>query len=481
MVKEISTVTAEHHQRLQGAFSTEATAGLTLLIRIKTVAILVLALWILSLPVSWLSRVYYEGIVVVFLVLQGVHYTVVRRRRSVFWVPYLVALLEIALLGYAMFVPTPFTPETIPPQVLLRLSGVGLLLIFVALTVLSYAPFLVLWTGLCAALVWSAGFLRVLALPESRTLFDAQVPPYHDPAYVAFLLHPHYVAVDAWLRDVVFILLVSGILAVAVWRAQRLVRNHAATERQRANLARYFAPTVLDEVTAVDGPLSEVRKHDVAVLFADIVGFTTLCETMPPEQVMPLLREYHSRMEEEVFRVGGTLDKFIGDAVMASFGAPRSTPYDATNALRCAQAMLRSMQAWNLRRAEAGEDPIRIGIGVHYGTAVMGDVGSERCAAFAVIGDTTNTTSRLQSLTRSLETDMVVSQVMMDAVRREASDAERELAGLVEAGPQEIRGRARAIRVWTRTENARRLPALEPAEGPAMLGENGEGEKPSDV
>ena len=481
MVKEISTVTAEQRHRLQGAFQTEAIAGLTLLIRIKTVAILVLALWVLSLPVPWLIRVYYEGILVVFLVLQGVHYTAVRRRRYAVWMPYLVALLEIALLGYAMFVPTPFTPETLPPQVLLRYVSVGLLLIFVALTVLSYAPFLVLWTGLCAALAWSAGFLRVLVLPESRALLGAQVPPYHDPAYVAFLLHPHYVSVNTWRRDVVVILLVSGILAVAVWRAQRLVRNHAATERQRANLARYFAPTVLDEVTAVDGPLTEVRKHDVAVLFADIVGFTTLCETMPPEQVMPLLREYHSRMEEEVFRFGGTLDKFIGDAVMASFGAPQSTPHDATNALRCAQAMLGSVQAWNLRRAEVDEAPIRIGIGVHYGPAVMGDVGSARCAAFAVIGDTTNTTSRLQSLTRNLETDMVVSQSLIEAVGRERVDVESELADLAEAGPQEIRGRTHAIRVWILTQSAQSMPTPEPTEGRAMRGENSEGEHSTDV
>lgn len=458
MAKETGNLIAEQEQRLQGALQTEGITGLTLLIRIKTVALLVIGLWVLSFPVPWLTRLYYESLVVVCLGLQGLHYTSVRRRRGVSWTPYVVALLELALFGYAMFVPSPFTPETISPHIHLRFAGVGILLLFVVLTVLSYAPFLVLWTGVCAALAWSAGFLWALALPESRTLFGGDVPLRHDPTYVPFLLHPHFVDANAWLRGVVIILLVSGILAVAVWRSQRLARNHAASERQRANLARYFAPTVLDEVTAIDGPLTAVRKHDVAVIFADIVGFTTLCETMPPEQVMPLLREYHSRMEEEVFRFGGTLDKFIGDAVMASFGAPRSTPLDATNALHCAQAMLGSMHDWNLRRQKGGEPPIHIGIGVHYGPAVMGDVGSERCAAFAVIGDTTNTTSRLQSLTRTLETDMVVSQSLMDAVQRETPDAARDVAGLVEAGPQAIRGRAHALRVWTRSENAQCTP-----------------------
>ncbi len=453
MAKERDNLTTDQHRRLQVTLQTEAIAGLTLLIRLKAVALVVIGLWVLTLPIPWSNRLYYEGIVVLCLGLQGIHYTILRRNQAAFWAPYLIALLEMVLVGYAMFVPTPFTPETIPPQVQLRLGGVGIFLLFVVLMVLSYAPFLVLWTGLCTALIWSAGFLRMIVLPESRTLFEAQAPLEHDPAYVAFLLDPHFVDAGAWLRGVVVILLICGVLAVAVWRAQRLTRHHAASERQRANLARYFAPTVLDEVTAIDGPLTEVRKHDVAVILADIVGFTTLCETMPPEQVMPLLREYHSRMEEEVFRFGGTLDKFIGAAVMASFGAPRSTPLDATHALRCAQAMLDSMEAWNQRRQQEGEPPIQIGIGVHYGPAVMGDVGSERCAAFAVIGDTTNTTSRLQSLTRTLETDMVVSQSLMEAVHREMPDAESELTNLVEAGPQAIRGRAHAIHVWTRTEN----------------------------
>jgi adenylate cyclase len=194
--------------------------------------------------------------------------------------------------------------------------------------------------------------------------------------------------------------------------------------------------------------MTAVRKHEVAILFADIVGFTTLAETMPPEEVMELLRAYHSRMEAEVFRFGGTLDKFIGDAVMASFGAPRRGIRDATDGLRCAHAMLQSIEEWNRERDSRGEASIRIGIGLHYGPAVMGDVGSKRCAAFAVIGDTTNTTSRLQSLTRSLDTDMVVSHALVDAVRWEMPQAQDELTGLADLGPQPIRGRAQPLTVW---------------------------------
>jgi adenylate cyclase len=205
---------------------------------------------------------------------------------------------------------------------------------------------------------------------------------------------------------------------------------------------------VLDELMQTGMPFTTVRKHEVAILFADIVGFTHLCETMAPEDTMDLLREYHSRLEAEVFRFGGTLDKFIGDAVMASFGAPRPGLQDATDSLSCAYAMLQSMTEWNDQRQRLGEEPIRIGIGIHHGPAVMGDVGSERCAAFAVIGDTTNTTSRLQSLTRDLQVDIVASQALLDAVRRETPEADQVLRGFRDAGMQAIRGRQKAMHIW---------------------------------
>jgi adenylate cyclase len=110
--------------------------------------------------------------------------------------------------------------------------------------------------------------------------------------------------------------------------------------------------------------------------------------------------------------------------------------------------MLQSLTEWNGQRQTFGEEPIRIGIGIHYGPAVMGDVGSERCVAFAVIGDTTNTTSRLQSLTRDLQVDIVASQALLDAVRRETPEADQVLHGFRDAGMQAIRGRRNAMHIW---------------------------------
>ena len=113
--------------------------------------------------------------------------------------------------------------------------------------------------------------------------------------------------------------------------------------------------------------------------------------------------------------------------------------------------MQESIAEWNREREISGEPFIRMGIGVNHGPAVMGDMGSERTSAFAVIGDTTNTGSRLQTLTRDLGVDMVVSQDVMDAFMREATDTGKILEGFVDVGPQFIQGRKGAIHVWTLT------------------------------
>ena len=137
---------------------------------------------------------------------------------------------------------------------------------------------------------------------------------------------------------------------------------------------------------------------------------------------MALLRSYHAFIENAVFEHDGIMEKFIGDAALAIFGAPERGEHDATNALSCAIAMLRGLENLNAERESRGLEAIQMGIGLHYGPAVMGDIGTERNMAFAVIGDTINTTSRLEALTRNLSCDIVASDLLVDTVRRESGD-----------------------------------------------------------
>jgi class 3 adenylate cyclase len=229
--------------------------------------------------------------------------------------------------------------------------------------------------------------------------------------------------------------------------AFKVFRNTALA---RANLSRYFSPRLVEELANKEQPLGPVRRQNVAVLFADIVGFTRISETQPPEMVMALLRDFHGRMETEVFSHNGVLEKFIGDAMLATFGVPNPTNRDAIDALDCARAMLDSLARWNAERMEVGQEPVRIGIGLNFGPAVLGDIGSERSMAFAVIGDTTNTASRLESLTRDLGCDIVASAAFMDAARRQASGGDaRVLAGFQAGEEHKLKGREKKVLVWT--------------------------------
>ena len=389
---------------------------------------------------------YYYILIAVFVLLGIIPY-VLSSKGAGPWVVDAFIALDFAVLTFTVFSPNPFDTNALPLQLLFRYDPIVYYFLLLSIVALSFSPRRMWLAGISAGLSWTAGVVWLVTLPGSLTRWD-HAPNLTPEQHYMEHLHPLFVDTNLWLQDLIVLLLMSGILALVVRRSRQLVIRQAEVTRQRASLSRYFSPNVLDEVMDSAGPLTTVRKYDVAILFADIVGFTHLCETIPPENIMDLLRNYHSRLEAEVFRFGGTLDKFIGDAVMASFGAPRPGSQDATQSLQCAQAMLRTMADWNAERELAGEVPIRIGIGIHYGPAVMGDVGSERCAAFAVIGDTTNTTSRLQSLTRSLEAEVVASQTLLDAVQRETPDDKALLDGFEDAGWQAIRGRQNAMHVW---------------------------------
>ncbi len=245
-------------------------------------------------------------------------------------------------------------------------------------------------------------------------------------------------------------LLVVGALAAVVWRSRRLVIDQAASARERANLARYFPPTIVDQLAELDQPLGIVRSQPVAVMFADIVGFTRLAERQEPAVIVALLRRFHGLMERAIFDHDGTLDKFLGDGVMCTFGTPAAGPSDAANAFRCARAMVAAIDVWNGERSAAGEPPIRLSIGIHYGEVVLGDIGSERRLEFAVLGDVVNVASRLEESTRELASQVVVSDDLVRQARDQAGDgADVMLAGFRAGPPQKLRGREEPVVVWT--------------------------------
>ena len=233
-----------------------------------------------------------------------------------------------------------------------------------------------------------------------------------------------------------------------ITRQMEVQKLLSEAERKRANLARYFAPSMVDGLMQSGGRLDEARTQRVTVLFADIWGYTRISAAMPPMQVMALLRELLRMFEKAIFTNGGTLDKFLGDGLMATFGTPKTGTRDAANALSCACAMADAIARWNRKRRESGLQPMYLGIGLHHGDVVLGDIGSERRMEFAVIGDTVNVASRIQEMTRALNIAVLASDGVIQAARAEAGEA--AVKEFTDTGEHELRGRSGKIRLWSR-------------------------------
>jgi adenylate cyclase len=436
-------------KRLATAFQREVMNGLRMSTRARCIALGAIAVLVVVQNLDGVgSMLYFEALIGLFFVLGIGQYVLAKSRFAHPAHKYFFTLAGILLLTFTVLRPSPFDSVFDLPPMLLRSPNFLYFLILLAGSMLSYSPRLVLYNGLVTVAVWSIGVWWIISLPETVTFMDFGALLNGEETRRIFL-GENVVFVMGWVQQVAIYAIFTGIMALVAWRARRLVETQAATERERANLSRYFSPNMVDELAASDTPLGAVRRQNVAVLFADIVGFTGMSERHSPEQVIALLRGFHGRMEAVVFAHGGTLDKYIGDAVMATFGTPRTGARDASDALACAGAMADAIAAWNQERSAAGEAPVHAGIGLHYGPAVLGDIGGAHRLEFAVIGDTVNVANRLERLTRSLGADIVVGGDLVAEVRREGG-GEALLEGFSERIGQEIPGRAGAITVWAR-------------------------------
>jgi PAS domain S-box-containing protein len=244
--------------------------------------------------------------------------------------------------------------------------------------------------------------------------------------------------------------LAEGRLFTAVMRdiseRKRFEARLAAAERQRAQLTRHFSPNMVEELMQGGGRIGIARTQPMAVLFADLYDYTEMSAAMSGEQVIALLREFHAIVEDAVFNNGGTLDKYIGDGLMATFGTPSPGPMDATNAIAATRQILRELNAWNQRREAKGERRIRIGVGLHFGMATLGDVGTEQRFELTVVGDTVNIASRIEQLSRLVRVAAVASD---ELVRRAVAESGVEaVESFRDLGEHRVRGRHSLLRLW---------------------------------
>ncbi len=248
-------------------------------------------------------------------------------------------------------------------------------------------------------------------------------------------------------EDLDYLIALANYAAVAVGRLRERVR--------RNRLERYHSPRVVEEVLRdrEEGETSTIRSADVTVLFADLVGFTAYSERATPEQVASILAEYCNLAVACVFEHGGTLDKFIGDCVMAFFGAPVAQDDHALRGVRAAVAIQRAMHRWNDERREAHLPEVECRVGIYSGPVVVGDVGSEQRVDYTVLGNTVNVAARLES------TVAQPGWIVVGSPTRKAIAQHYEVQALGELSLRGLEQRIEAFRVLPSPEELRDEPS----------------------
>ncbi|MCP3370171.1 adenylate/guanylate cyclase domain-containing protein [Bradyrhizobium cajani] len=442
---------AETVQFAQAALVSAKQEGLQLAVRARYVALAVIGCLLLVINPAW-EQLYYVALLGLFAL---IGWAQVRVGRVGVSRPELALLFcDLALLTLIIVVPNPFGTAHWPVAMQYHFGNFIYFFVLLAGATLAYSWRTVIAMGTWTAALWMIGMAWVWWTPDRDPALTARIAAAVGSDHRLFaMISPNAIGFHVRIQEIVVFMIVAATLALAVRRSNELLVRHAAVERERGNLARYFSPNVVAELSKQDEPLKQVRTQHAAVLFVDIVGFTAFADARSPQEVVRTLREFHGLMEQEVFRHGGTLDKYLGDGLMATFGTPFAGANDASNALRCAQAMITAADGWNEQRRASGEPPLRVSFGLHYGPVVLGDIG-QTCLEFAVIGATVNTASRLEALTRTFDCALVASEDLVSRAKAELGNAAETFQPLMAREPQTIRGIQRPIGIWTQARGS---------------------------
>lgn len=435
-VSESPQASEAENKYAEAALDAHKRRGLLLAVRARWIALPLIAVFIVFLNPNW-SVLYYHALLAL-LCLNGWFISragkVGRSRLELFLI-----FLDLVIMTFGLVVPNPFDAREIPAAMLYRFDNFQYFFVILAAGTMAYSWRTVIAIGTWTAAMWlsALGLVWWFSNPVPGLTEAVGAALGFEPELAEFF-DPNSFVVKLRVQEALVFVLVAVTLGFSVRRFNGLLMSNASLERERANLSRYFSPNVVEQLSQNDEPLKQVRSENVAVLFIDIIGFTRLSAGMDPHAVIDLLREFHGRMEREVFRHHGTLDKYLGDGLMATFGTPVAGKQDATNALSCAHAMRVSLAKWNRERAKQGKPEIRAGIGIHYGEALLGDIGANRLE-YAVLGLSVNIAARLENLTRRLQASIVVSETMAAQVKSELAGMDL-LEGATRHPDQEVRG-----------------------------------------
>jgi adenylate cyclase len=267
--------------------------------------------------------------------------------------------------------------------------------IFIALRSLSLAPGYVLFAGLAAAVGWVALVAYALAGPEGMSLITRD--------YVAYMTSAR-VLIGGEVDKILSVLLVAALLAAGSARARTLLRSAVSEQAAAQRLARFFAPEVAATIVRADDAAlapGEGRQTEAAAMFVDLRGFTRLAAQLPPADLVRLLGEYQAIAVPIVQAHRGSVTTYLGDGIMVTFGATRTSSTYAADALHAAGALVDALETWATGRRARGLAAPGVGVGVEVGTVICGAIGDASRLEYAVIGDPVNRAAKLQNQTKA--------------------------------------------------------------------------------
>ena len=285
--------------------------GLELAVRARWVAMAIFAVFVVIVH-PYFEVIYHIGIMALLCLNGWFIQRVGRVGRS--RLELLLIFIDLFLMTLGMVGPNPLSVDTMPLAMQYRFDHFLYFFVILAVGTMAYS-----WRTVIAIGVWTfVMWLGAMALSWWFTtptpgLTEAVVEAIGADSSMLKFLDPNSYVLQLRIQEVIVFLIVAITLAISARRTNILLLNNAGLERERANLSRYFSPNVVDQLSQNDEPLKQVKIQNVAVLFIDIIGFTRLAAGRDPHQVIALLRGFHGRMEREVFRHNGTLDKYLGD------------------------------------------------------------------------------------------------------------------------------------------------------------------------
>jgi len=339
--------------------------------------------------------------------------------------------------------PTPFASKSSMPGIEIHANTLETLLQDVPLRRAPrlLVPVLAVLAGAGAA--WTTTALRPL---PAFGIVAAILAAYVSAGHLAFLSGRYWVEV------------VPVPVALLVTYAGTVAKNFTQEQREKRRLSRFFSPAVVTEIIRHkdDANLAANRRR-MTVLFSDIRGFTSMSEKMQPEEVVTFLREYLTVMTEAVFKHGGTVDKYIGDAIMALYNVPFEAPDHALRAVRTALEFQERLQPLAERFAAEHGGKLACGVGIHTGDAVVGTIGSEQRLEYTAIGDTINLGSRLEGLTKDFSVPIIISEATYAEVR--------DHFGARDLGEVTVKGKAIPVKIYAVIPGEPRREPRHPMEG----------------